>query len=1673
MAKQLKHIILLFIFTASASFGQSITIFDYDFTDYPSVKAKFHASGPSGKVLKGYSPPDFILYENGLQRTMNYISDCGEGPLPLETSIVIAVDVSTSMEGENLMIAKSGAMKLIDLLYGVNSEIALTSFASNSNINIDFTNVKSSLYEAVNGLETKSGSNLDSAVLGYQTGAISVAEYASHDKAIILITDDIDFPGYQDVIQKANEISAKIYAIVINSKASPNITEAAESTEGKSFDEITTVRQAEDALTIIVRELQNLDPCSMRWTSGGCDLLRTIELEIKKDDISLKSDYIIPSLNLPYLEFSPYNFIEFGYVAPGSSLEKYISVTARNGDIKITNVQSANTKFLISDSDSTLVFTLKKDSAWTIKIKYRANDTLYNYGYFDITTNTKYDNACSGKRFFVAGGSYSGNADRSSLVVEQPNGGEVFAVGADTLITWEGILPSDTVGIELSTDSGKSWAMITDTAASLDFNWRVPNVESPNCLIRVNQLSKINHRNKVQFLLGHSGAITGLAWSPGDINLASSSTDDSLKIWKLETGEQVRNTYESSISFEDIDWSPAPDDYILSANLKKYAIVWISNLKDILPANEGSITNVRWSPVKKGDTLFAAAGTKNGKILIWAYRGFGFDPILKHILNGHGSDVNSVEWNYAGDKLASGGNDGKLLIWDAGSGALLNSLFDYEYPVNSISWSPDGKKLAVAGNSNQIDIWDLEKKSVTYSLFLEQPVINAVAWGPKDDFIAAAAGRRVYLWNSSNDLKYYTYELHSNTVSNISWNHEGDKIATGDLKGEIHIWDPMEKPFDRSVIQSDVSDTIFTITMPNAKTHNLVFKPTIIGNSKDSVFAGFFENNSNFRLRIDSIRLAGSSNNIYKLKRINYPQYVEPGGRFDLEINFQPGIPMIISDTILTYSQTGLLKNTLRGRGVEPKLTLLQSRIDFGRVNLGRDSIISTQIFRNVSLDPILIKSISIIGPGGDYFERLGIASGFMVGPNAEYSDSINFSPEITGRFSSELIIRYNQIDSVGVIQLFGEGVAPRISDSEIILPSLICPNGRIDTSIIIRNVGKGILEIDTIMLNPDSPPDFELIQPFLSGDIQPGETGSVHIAFSSTYAGPKSVQLILKHNLDEQLQDSTVIQISAALDSVAFDLSADSVYFRDLSPMVEAYDSIYIYNTGDVPLNWEVPVDFEYFTIESIQPETTLPADSSLIKIKFKGGEEDETYDTTYIFYDVCGNGAELKMIAAVGKNDARIATVGAVEFPVVVCDGVVIDTTIYIENIGTTPLAVDEASFEGKSKDEFSICNSASAFVVPPGNIDSLMICYSPVGQERKEARLILKTNAKNQPNGVKTIELSGRKEISSFSLSHQKQRFPNVPAYSEKSAPIKIYNNGSVPIAWKLKFPVVIGKFEIVDIRPPITLPYGDSSEVTIRFTGGEPDSSYTESYLFVDSCNNARRFTFEANVRGSNYVEIKAGDISAEPGEIVDLPIYIINPKNIDLSATSGFETTLIFDGTLLVPVDKSKTGVLDGETRVVELVIYRPEISSGLLTSVRCYVSLGANDSTIIRLKDSKPIDDNRYYMKEESGLFTLLGVCRQNGDRLIGNSGILKLEQNSPNPADRTTTISFTPIEKGLCELELYNIYGRKVAVLFREFVEPKEYSVTFDAAKYPIGIYFYILRTKSQSVLKKMLIHR
>ena len=91
-------------------------------------------------------------------------------------------------------------------------------------------------------------------------------------------------------------------------------------------------------------------------------------------------------------------------------------------------------------------------------------------------------------------------------------------------------------------------------------------------------------------------------------------------------------------------------------------------------------------------------------------------------------------------------------------------------------------------------------------------------------------------------------------------------------------------------------------------------------------------------------------------------------------------------------------------------------------------------------------------------------------------------------------------------------------------------------------------------------------------------------------------------------------------------------------------------------------------------------------------------------------------------------------------------------------------------------------------------------------------------------------------------------------------------------------------------------------------------------------------------------------------------------------------------------------------------------------------------------------------------------------------SNEFKLYQNYPNPFNPTTNIRFQIKESGFVILKVYNILGKKIAILINEKLQSGIYEIPFSINQFtsiqiPSGIYFYRLETDKFSDTKKMLL--
>ncbi|MDP2982759.1 MAG: T9SS type A sorting domain-containing protein [Candidatus Latescibacter sp.] len=79
------------------------------------------------------------------------------------------------------------------------------------------------------------------------------------------------------------------------------------------------------------------------------------------------------------------------------------------------------------------------------------------------------------------------------------------------------------------------------------------------------------------------------------------------------------------------------------------------------------------------------------------------------------------------------------------------------------------------------------------------------------------------------------------------------------------------------------------------------------------------------------------------------------------------------------------------------------------------------------------------------------------------------------------------------------------------------------------------------------------------------------------------------------------------------------------------------------------------------------------------------------------------------------------------------------------------------------------------------------------------------------------------------------------------------------------------------------------------------------------------------------------------------------------------------------------------------------------------------------------------------------------------------LSQNTPNPFNPTTTISFIIPKAGNVTVEVFNVSGQKVDTVVNTYMEAGGHSVTWNAMRHSAGMYFYTVKTKDASKTMKM----
>ena len=186
------------------------------------------------------------------------------------------------------------------------------------------------------------------------------------------------------------------------------------------------------------------------------------------------------------------------------------------------------------------------------------------------------------------------------------------------------------------------------------------------------------------------------------------------------------------------------------------------------------------------DRRTAALGLRNGEIQLLE---IDSGQPLGQPLRGHQGAVRSLAFSPAGDKLASGGTDKTVMVWDVASQQGLGMCPEHKGAVFGVAISPNGQTLASGCGSETIKLWTLGNVSTgsLASISYHSSVIRTLAFSVEGrTLVSGSEDNTVKLWNlvTRREVASFKYEAH---VRLVTFSPDGNALAVITDNGTLRI----------------------------------------------------------------------------------------------------------------------------------------------------------------------------------------------------------------------------------------------------------------------------------------------------------------------------------------------------------------------------------------------------------------------------------------------------------------------------------------------------------------------------------------------------------------------------------------------------------------------------------------------------------------------------------------------------------------------------------------------------------------------------------------------------------------------------------------------------------------------------------------------------------------------
>lgn len=152
----------------------------------------------------------------------------------------------------------------------------------------------------------------------------------------------------------------------------------------------------------------------------------------------------------------------------------------------------------------------------------------------------------------------------------------------------------------------------------------------------------------------------------------------------------------------------------------------------------------------------------------------------------HTDWIYSVAYSPDGVLVASGDRSGGLFVWEADTGRLYLDLAGHKGAIRSIAWRDDSNVLASASEDGTVKLWDVNSGKAIRSINAGSGGVTAVQFDHKGQLVTAGKDRKVRLWDA-NGKQLTETPAASEAVLEVAITHDSSQMIYGDWTGSVRM----------------------------------------------------------------------------------------------------------------------------------------------------------------------------------------------------------------------------------------------------------------------------------------------------------------------------------------------------------------------------------------------------------------------------------------------------------------------------------------------------------------------------------------------------------------------------------------------------------------------------------------------------------------------------------------------------------------------------------------------------------------------------------------------------------------------------------------------------------------------------------------------------------------------